>query len=109
MVVVVAVVAVVGDGVDVTVVVDAVVVDVGGDGAVVGVGLGGGGGGRGRRVLLRSLGNFLKPGLGLLGTGAVRESRSWYWSSSTGVLAVVVMSALCSGGLGSVVFLSEGL
>ena len=104
--VVVAVVAVVGDGVDVTVVVDAVVVDVGGDGAVVGVGLGGG---RGRRGLLRSLGNFLKPGLGLLGTGAVRESRSWNWSSSIGVLAVVVRSALCSGGLGSVVFLSEGL
>merc|ERR1719325_247388 len=103
-------VAVVGDGVDVTVVVGAVVVDVGGDGAVVvGVCLGGGGGGRGRRVLLRSLGNFLKPGLGLLGTGAVRESRSWYWSSSAGVLAVVVRSALCSGGLGSVVFLSEGL
>jgi len=51
----------------------------------------------------------LKPGLGLLGTGAVRESRSWYWSSSIGVLAVVVRSALCSGGLGSVVFLSEGL
>ena len=51
----------------------------------------------------------MKPGLGLLGTGAVRESRSWYWSSSTGVLAVVVRSALCSGGLGSVVFLSEGL
>ena len=103
-------VVVVGDGVDVTVVVGAMVVDVGGDGAVVvGVGLGGGGGGRGRRVLLRSLGNFLKPGLGLLGTGAVRESRSWYWSSSIGVLAVVVRSALCSGGLGSVVFLSEGL
>ena len=106
MVVVVAVVAVVGDGVDVTVVVDAVVVDVG---AVLGVGLGGGGGGRGRRGLLRSLGNFLKPGLGLLGTGAVRESSSWYLSSSIGVLAVVVRSALCSGGLGSVVFLSEGL